>query len=278
MGLVMGALIDMPGRSVAQRSAKKDSGLALINETLTEIAEPLAVAEQSRVMVQRGGLPFLGEPTAFLDAAKVVRAKMLRDVAKVEEARSALMDIVLPPWRNPLTPANAIRMLGVLFGTLTKKKAGDENSAMLLACCADIFNPINETIAASTRLWKPVSRHPVVLALAIKKLIATSVFTPPPSELRDAMIEANRRISRLEFWAGEWLDLFDRADLVVWEFDREAWHAAFVNLDISIPLAIQDRIQHDEGAGEDDEPPSPRFAALEKLCNEKHSADEAAVE
>ena len=75
----------------------------------------------------------------------------------------------------------------------------------MLAACCDMFSPMNDIIGEGMGLWKPICKHPVVLALAIKKLIATSVFTPSPSELREAMATVTHRIAVRAEWLGGFL-------------------------------------------------------------------------
>jgi hypothetical protein len=57
-----------------------------------------------------------------------------------------------------------------------------------------LFDPTINSIADSTGLWKPVPRHPAVVALAIRKLMAEKVFEPTQSELADACREAGGRM------------------------------------------------------------------------------------
>jgi hypothetical protein len=265
----MDALIEMPGKGVARRSVAKGAGLTLINDTLSDFAERLRIADECRRQLQQGDT-YLGgehEPEAkFLDRAKIIHGHLLRNIAEVDATNAALLDVLIPPWRSPLTHAQATAMLGVLFGTLSKKRADDENSAMLLAACADLFNPINDTIGAETGLWEPVSKHPLVLAIAIKKLIATSVFTPSPSELREAMKLATRKLDSLASYTCEWLDLLQKADAILFEFDRDSWNVAYANVGSKIALAISDRaIENDD-----------RMTVLNKLWEAKQEHEEVA--
>src|SRR4029453_17324491 len=240
--VLMNAVVKMPGKGIAQRPAKAGAGLALINDTLADFVEPLRIADECRRQLQQGvehgGFQqYLGgengKPEAkFLDRAKIIYHRLLRNVVTVTDAHSALLQVVIPSWRrDPITHSQATAMLGVLFGTLSKKRTDDENSAMLLASCADMFNPVNDAIGTVTGLWKPIAKHPLVLAIAIKRLIATSVSPPSPAELREAMKQASERIRSREAYAHEWLALVDQADALVFAFDRAGWDAAYGKLD-----------------------------------------------
>jgi hypothetical protein len=276
----MGALIEMTGKGVARRPVAKGTGLTLINDTLADFVEPLRIADECRRQLQQGieqggFYSYLGcergLEAKFLDRAKIIHGRLLRNIAQVQAAYSALLQVVIPPWRNPLTHAQATAMLGVLFGTLSKTKADDENSAMLLASCADLFNPTNDIIGTTTGLWKPISKHPLVLALAIKQLIATSVFKPSPSELRDAMKLALSKLDALGGYSGQWLELLTKADEIIFAFDRPAWDAAYAEVNSKIPLAMQAQL-FDEESYEDSEA-TPRWQALDDLT--KRQTEEA---
>jgi hypothetical protein len=261
----MDTLMKMPGKGLA-RTAVKAAGSTLINDTLAHHAEPLRIADECRRQLQQGVDTYLGGERGeleakFLDRAKVIHSRLLRDVAMVDAAHSQLLSVLIPPFRFPLTHVQATAMLGVLFGTLSKKRADDENSAMLLASCADLFNPVSDAVGIATGLWKPAPKHPLALAIAIKQLIATSVFSPSPSELREAMKLAQGKVDVLASYAGQWLQLLERADAIVFEFDRPTWDAAYANVDSKVPLALHGQL-------------SPRWRALNELWEAKHAAEE----
>jgi hypothetical protein len=251
----------MPPGGVVQLAQRK-AGLALIGETLGNIAEPLVIAGQCREFMKGRDLVNLGNGHN-IDCAKLARVRMLRSVATVDAARSALLEIIVPGCRHPVTRADASRMLGVLFGSLAKRKP-DENQTTLLAACAEMFEETHDQVGEVTGLWKPVSHHPAALALTVRALLATSRFSPAPVELREAMQKVALRIRALAGYARQWLDHVDRADQIVFEHDREAWAASFANLPSAILLAMMsDRCE------------SERDAALEKIWAEKHDAEKA---
>jgi hypothetical protein len=165
-------------------------------------------------------------------------------------------------------------MLSVLFGALSKRKADDAdgNPSMMLAACTDMFSPMNDVIGETTGLWKPVCKHPIILALAVKKLIATSLFMPSPNELREAIAEVKRTISVRASWLGEFLSWVGTADRLLFEFDRPAWEAAYAKVGSSVAQAMRNLVN--DGPGED-APPSPRWQALNAICKAKCKAEQA---
>jgi hypothetical protein len=148
---------------------------------------------------------------------------------------------------------------------------------MLLASCADLFDPVNEIIGGTTGLWNRVSRHPAVLALAIKTLVRTSVFTPSPAELLAALKEAESKLGKLVHYTDQWLDTMRRADAIVFAFDRAAWDAAYAKVRSSVALAM---LPSNEEPDEDEDgnaiAASPRWQALHELWERKLAAEEAA--
>jgi hypothetical protein len=190
----------------------------------------------------------------------------------IDEASAAyrqLSDVVLEEPNEPISHAAAVAMLSTLFGALSRRKADDENSATLLAATADLFNPLNDAIGRSTGLWKPVSKHPIVLALAVKHLIATSVFSPSPSELRAAMRLVVDKLSTLAGSAQQFVELVEHADAIAFEFDRGSWDAMHLCAAVS-----SDDVAAVEEAS-DERPGSPRRDALGMHANKKFDAEQA---
>jgi len=99
------------------------------------------------------------------------------------------------------------------------------------------------------------------------------VFTPSPSELREAMKLARGKLDALAGYAGEWLELLKEADEIIFAFDRAAWDAVYANVDSKVPLAMRGDFYFDE----DGDKPLPRFEALNVLWEQKHAAEEAAT-
>jgi hypothetical protein len=74
-----------------------------------------------------------------------------------------------------------------------------------------------------------------------------------------------------------WIDKLCRADEIVFTFDRPAWDAAYANASSDVPLPMQGQLFYEE-PGEDD-PPSPRWLALNALWQAKLAEiEKAAVE
>jgi hypothetical protein len=289
----MDALVEMPGTGLA-RPSPKGALAALINTTLTDVADMMVVADRCRGLWTnapdhnsylgddaRTYLGFVPE-ARFLDRAKSVLG-YLWHLPAVDVAYGKLLDILDPSSDDEVTHAMATKMLSVLFGALAKKKAdtADENPAMLMAACADIFHPMNDVIGETTGLWKPVCKHPIVLALAIKKLIATQKWSPTPSELREAMKEVQGHIQTRADWLCTFVDWMGKAEKIVFEFDRPAWEAACARHDSGVVLSLRD-LRNDGPSEDTDEngnpefPPSPRWQALDDLAKAKLAAEEAA--
>ncbi len=119
----------------------------------------------------------------------------------------------------------AIKMLSVLYKTMSKNKAG-ENTEMLLLSCVDLFDPVSDSIGVSIGL-KSVPRHPIIVAFAIKRLIATKVFTPAPSELIEACISARRHLERMLRDLTNWLYNLDCEDTRLFWKDRDEWASIY---------------------------------------------------
>jgi hypothetical protein len=279
----MDSLVRRPGKDLARSPSSRVAGLALINEELAHLAPAMATADLCRWRLDTGDHTYLGCERSleakFLDRAKALHSRWLPDYAEAEAAHRQLEAIVSWYPREPITHTTATKMLAVLLGTLSKRKADDDNAAMLLASCADLFNPTNDTIGSSSRLWKPVSKHPVVLALAVKRLIATSKFMPAPSELRDTMNLVVEKLSSLGGRTQMFIETVEKADAIVFTFDRPAWNASYARASTQVPRAMQGRLE-DQEPGEDEHgnpiAPSPRWLALNALWEAKLVAEEAA--
>jgi hypothetical protein len=283
----MDALVEMPGKGLARPSPK--GGLALINAALADVPEMMTIADRcnylhSHTPDHSSHLGCIGEFDArFVGRAKIVLGHLCH-YASACAAYDKISDILHLSSEDAVTQAMAAKMLSVLFGALSKRKADDtdENPAMLLAACADMFDPMNDFVGENLRLWKPICKHPVVLALAIKKLLATQKFSPSPSELREAIIDVQTRIGVRASWIENWLVWVDRADEIAFTFDRAAWDAAYAGAGSEIVLAVRERLGLVEGPDQDYDddgkplPPSPHWLALDDLYKAKLAAEEAA--
>ena len=70
-------------------------------------------------------------------------------------------------------------------------------------------------------------RHPVFIALAIKQLIATKVFEPSPSELREACCLARQKLAVACGYVEQWLARLDAAEEILLEFAPKEWASAY---------------------------------------------------
>ena len=209
----MDEIIEMSGKSLTTRPASKD-GLALINEPIAAFVHPLQMAKHCEEEFRRSCrdigqdyLPFVQRN--YLELANKLHGHWLHAYADIYAAHSTLFKMLVLPPEQPLDRGDAVRMLSTLFAALGKKKKDDEGATLLLAC-ADMFSPLNEVVGDVTDLWEPISRHPLILALAIKKIIADSVFTSA-AELRKAMIKVQRKIELRARTLKYLLDLTSRA-------------------------------------------------------------------
>src|SRR5262245_17351644 len=107
----------------------------------------------------------------------------------------------------------------------------------------------------ATGLWKPLDKHPLILAIAIKQLVASAVFTSP-AELRAAMTRVRERLETL-LWAMQYLgDIIERADKLVFVGDRAAWGVAYADIPSEVIAEMQQFGCIGEDGGNDE--PSPR--------------------
>jgi hypothetical protein len=254
----MSDLIKFPGSGVAVRPTKK-AGTALISATLDRVAAPLQVAGQCRSEL-RDVLRKVGEHRYYLPDAKFNHGRMLSRAALVSRTHTALLPVVYPHIvaTPTITAETALAMLTVLFRGVGKAKNVETNT--LIANCVAMFDPRSDIIGEATGLWTPVSSHPVILALAVKKLLYNSVFTSA-AELRTAMREARNSILWLSQDTERWLALLQASDRVLFEHDRAAWDLTYQNVGADVVSVMQ----NPEEAGDDDEPASPRWSAQEAL-------------
>jgi hypothetical protein len=257
----MSEIIKFPGNTLT-----KKAGTALVRTTLNRLHLPFQMASQcsnelrlslrhvNDTNLHRGNLP----------NARFNHARMIKRAAMVDATHAALLPVIVPHLSPPVSPDTAITMLSALYGPLGKK--GNDNAALLDVCVA-MFAPGVDDIGEATGLWLPIAKHPFILALAVRQLINTAIFTPAPAEFRRAMHEANRTVTYLANDAERWLTLLKNSDRVLFEYDREAWYAAYANVGADIMAVLQN--PEESADDEEDEPGSPRWLALEALLRAK---------
>lgn len=243
------------------------TGNVLISATLDRLHGPLKVAGECRDEL-RGVLRHVNDVALHrgcLPDAKFNHDRMLSRAALVSATHATLVPIAYPQIvaTPTITAEIALTMLTVLFGSVGKAKGGD--AKILLEACIDMFGS-SDQIGEATKLWRPVSTHPVILALAVRRLINTAVFTSA-AELRTSMQDARQTIVHLVNAADRWIELLRASDRVVFEFDRAGWLQAYDD----VGADVVGLMQHSEETGDEDEnvPPSPRWAALNQLLQAK---------
>jgi hypothetical protein len=257
------------GRALARPKAKSlaSQGLALINKALN-VDMVQAMVDAERFNREQDAAPYLGEGInpAFLDRAKPMHARWLPKIARAVEVSDLLL-----PLRAPLGQAQAGAMLAYLFHAMGKRR-GDDATAKLLAC-TDMFSAASNSVGESLGLWKAAPRDPLVLAVAIKQLMASKVYEPAESELREALAKVKQRIGVQGWYVDQWISKLDRADAIVFACDRPAWEQAYAQANSDVVRQMRCQLElKDEGPSEDEDedgnpefPPSPRWQALHDL-------------
>ena len=85
---------------------------------------------------------------------------------------------------EPLKTKTAAAMVGALLTAF-----GMRANRFVIAGMVDLLE--GDDVAVASELWRPVRASPASLALACRKLMATSTFPPRPAELLAACREAN---------------------------------------------------------------------------------------
>jgi DNA-binding transcriptional regulator PaaX len=120
----------------------------------------------------------------------------------------------------------------------------------------------------------------VILAIAIKQLMAEKTFEPAETELREALGKVKERLSMRGGGVERWLEKLYEWDARIFERDRAAWDAAYANVGSDVVRQMRERLElMDQGPCEDEDgnqiPPSPCWLAVNELCEAKQ-AEEAA--
>jgi hypothetical protein len=203
--------------------------LTVIRDTLASYESDFAFAK--RCSEFKATLPAVVD----LATARVVRAKLLPSYDQIYLVWRSLGEITSDDPRHMITEVDAVRMLGYLFGALNKRSAKGDVASLLAACVAMITD---DSALAEVTGVKPLPRHPAVLALAIHKVISTSIFPPAPVELGKAMFEVRDRIRVLQFHVWQVLDIARKAERIVFREDREAWLLPYASGEMPISHAV----------------------------------------
>jgi len=262
------------GKSLTTSSTK--NGVALLGDVIGKYIAPVQIAHDYRARWEATVCPIgvgraqceieQGLSPARLAGAKSIHAPWLRCYAQIEATHIALSQMLMGFDR--VDPLTASRMVSVLFAALGKKKTDTEN-ALLLAATVDMFSPLDESVAIATGLWEPLNQHPLIVALAIKALIAKSVFTSA-SELRAEMKRVVNAIGRAA-WAMEYIaTTIWEADEAVFLGDRAAWDAHYASVGADVAAVMRDNLVEEDAYTDDDDneiAASPRWLALDALAS-----------
>jgi hypothetical protein len=266
----------MPSRGAVARpkaTTPASIGFALINKVLgAAVGHALVDSERFSRQVQEAESQHLK-----LDRAKVLHRMWLPNIERAVEVCDLVSSIAGPTGarRLTLTLADASAMLHYLFGAMGKRRNG-EAQAKLMAC-VDIFSPASNAIGPALGLWQSAPKHPVILAIAVKQLMAEKTFEPAEAELREALEKVKQRLSARAGWGWRWLKKLDELDEMVFKNERPAWDAAYTNVSREVVLAMRERVElaGDGPSEESDEngnpeyQPSPRWQALDELLKAK---------
>jgi hypothetical protein len=261
----MNALVKVPKGAAA--------ALQCMNQTIEHFASALDISRRRRLQWESSicSIGVVGEPRSVDVAIKILRG-FVADLAEMDAACEMLQQVT--SGHPPVDRVTALSMLNVLFAAIGKRK-NDEESAILLTAAGDMFNPVNDVLGCITGV-EAINRHPLVLAIAIKQLIATAKFTSC-AELREAMEKVVHSIG-ISVWHLEYMiATIERADDLLFEKDRATWDAGYARADRETILMLHRRAEFaGEGPSEDlDEngepeyPASPRWLALDGLLKAK---------
>jgi hypothetical protein len=269
----MGTLVKMPGKGVARPSSSKGGGLDLMNQAIKHFAPALAISNRYSVRWQASicTIGIVGEPRS-VETARKIHDGFLAAMAEMDRAYKTVHGIM--SGHPEVDRASALSMLNVLFAAIGKRKSDDE-SIILLNAAADMFNPVNDVLGCITGVER-INRHPLVLASAIKKLIATAKFTSC-AELYKAMQSVEHFIGIQAWHLDFMIERIHTADAMLFEEDRAAWNEAYTNVDSKVVLLMREWSElMGEGPceeldenGNPEYPPSPRWQALDDLVKAK---------
>ena len=111
-------------------------------------------------------------------------------------------------------------------------------------------------------MWEPISAHPLILALAVKYLLASQVFQPAPAELRKAMLLVERRLTSLRAHTESWLRTLHETDKRLFADNPGAWCDGYCDLDARALLIMSDLDAAD-----------PRLIALEAMWSAREEVE-----
>jgi hypothetical protein len=212
---------------------RRNGGNSLvITETIAPYASTFAVAQ--RCAEWKAALPQVRD----IASARDVRTTLLPNFQSIDAAGRELADMLSQRPDHPVTEALALKLLGSLYGALGKRNSDAHDAAALLQASAEMFSESDATLAKVINV-EPLPRHPVVLALGVKRLVATKVFAPAPAEVRKAVLEVRDRIRLLQFDVPPLLKMTRDAERLVFNQDRNAWALPYMSGKVPSVVAIR---------------------------------------
>jgi len=190
-------------------------GLTIITAALADYEPAFAIARRCAEL--RKSLPVTVQN---LHTAKMVRATLLPRVDEIYSSWRTLVDMTSAEPRRRIARPEAAEMLGYLFAVLRRNDKGADVASLLTACVEMLADDGALAAAIAT---KPLPRHPAVLALAIRKIIATAVFPPAPAEIATAMQEIFGRLRMLRSQVWGVFQVAIDAERLAFKEDRAGW-------------------------------------------------------
>jgi hypothetical protein len=132
------------------------------------------------------------------------RARHLGEFARADEAEQVLCRAIGESLKH--------KVAGALVGSMLTGFGAKAVDKFMIASMVDLLIE-GDDIASASELWRPVKASPAILALACRKLIATSTFPPRPAELLAACREASYTLNSAMRAAEDLVDFLRRCDL-----------------------------------------------------------------
>jgi hypothetical protein len=187
--------------------------LAVFDKPLTpNVITALSAGKKLRRKYMGSALYFLDHCQGAMRTAITCRNERLGDFLAAER----IVDLSV---FHKVKRGTAVAMITTLYRSMGAK-AGEETAGML-AGALDMIE--SDDIGEATGLWEPLEVSEVALAIACRKLIATTKFKPQPAELRAACKEAMDVLIFTRDAADRVFETVRRADAILLEFNHAEW-------------------------------------------------------
>jgi hypothetical protein len=226
----------------------KGKGVAIVNALQHSLTFPVDVAvrcatakveRQKQWMVRAKMEVGVYEPGDSLLHEREFRLPLMDDAyAAATQLRPMLCESEVDYEEHVITRELALAVLPVLEAT-SKNTKSDTNKAVWLASTLSMFIREIDRVGAALGLWKPVPRHPALLALAIGYLQRRQKWFPEQAEMYDALLLAKTKLGYKYSSLVRWLNDFDEADINLFHLDREKWQALYLAAPENIQTALQ---------------------------------------